>query len=144
MCREKRKKIRRIPLTGNREVDRLFRKIVRIVRGGGVRIHKVKILRDPDNRRKQMAGFLCEGHREMYVIHEPPDWPAQKILIHEGLHVLHDELKEDVIEGLEEFLWDNLTDAQKVYLRRFIPKHFVKRDPTRKEKNKINKDKGRK
>lgn len=130
----RRKKVGRIPLTGNKEVDLPFCRIVRAVRKGKVKVYKVKILRDPDNRRKEIAGFLCDGHREVYVIHELPDWPAQKVLIHEGLHFLYDELKEEVIEGLEDFFWDNLTDKQKKYLLRFVPKHFVKRDPTRIDK----------
>ncbi|KKU04617.1 MAG: hypothetical protein UX07_C0031G0003 [Parcubacteria group bacterium GW2011_GWA2_45_30] len=129
MCRKKQERIGKIPLSGDRKTDSLFRRIVQALKNRKIKVYRVKIIRDPDNPRKELAGFMCLNHKEIYVIHELPDWPGQQNLIHEALHILFPFAWHDKIDRLEFFLWKHFNDKQKKYLKRFIPGHCVKCNP---------------
>ncbi|QQG45667.1 MAG: hypothetical protein HYW89_01980 [Candidatus Sungiibacteriota bacterium] len=103
----RRSRRRRLPLSGNQHTDWEFRKIVDIVENVFEIIRKKRFLRDPDDRRKRLLGFLSlavhEGERtQVYVGHNKENPPA-KNLIHEALHALYNYTDSRGI-GLEEVL----------------------------------------
>lgn len=125
-----------LPLSGNRRVDNKFRKIVNLLKHKFKAIYRKKILRDPDDRRKHLKGLISHGHKEVFIVHEPPDEPAVKNLLHEALHAIHptfrnppSKKREERIRRLEEYYWARITEEQKKLLQRYIPKHTVKKDP---------------
>lgn len=124
------KKRRRLPLSEDSIVDAVFADIVYIIENVLDKIYRKVELRDSDDRRKRLYGFLSEGHKEAYVTHNPPHHPATKNLIHESLHALYpDFVWERRIRRHERNLWKRLTDDQKRFLRQFVPKHVVKKEP---------------
>lgn len=132
----KRKKRYVVPLSGNRRVDKKFRKIVSVIKNKFKAIYRKKTLRDPDDRRTYLKGLISHGHKEVYIVHEPPHAPATKNLLHEALHAIHptfrgppSQKREERICRLEEYYWTRFTNEQKKLLQRYIPKHTVKKDP---------------
>ncbi|MDP3710720.1 MAG: hypothetical protein Q8R29_03320 [bacterium] len=129
----KRRCARKIPLSGDRLVDWEFRRIIYVLDNIVEFIKKKKVLRDPDDRRKRLLGFLMTGHKVIYLSSNKRYCPLAKTLIHEALHVLYppyiSRVPHRCIFQKEEILWLRFTEAQKRFLRSYIPKHEVKTDP---------------
>lgn len=132
----KRKKKQVLPCSGNKRVDNKFRKIISVIKNKFKAIYRKKTLRDPNDRRTYLQGLISHGHKEVYIVHEPPHAPATKNLLHETLHAIHptsrkppSRKREERICRLEEYYWARFTDEQKKLLQRYVPKHTVKKDP---------------
>ena len=130
---QKRQRARKIPLSGDRLIDWEFRRIVYVLDNIVAFIRKKKVLRDPDDRRKKLLGFLASGHRIIYLSPHKHECPLAKTLIHEALHILYPPRVSPVphrcIFQKEDILWLRFTESQKRFLRSYIPKHEVKTDP---------------
>jgi len=126
------KKRKSIPLSGDILVDTLFEIFVEALEKTIEAVRMKKVLRDPDDRRKELHGLLIEG--KIYLgrhKHKTKKVPLVKTLIHELLHAVTDVnvVKEWKIRRLERILHIRFTDAQKRFLRKYIPKHEVKEEP---------------
>lgn len=128
-------KNKQLPRSGKKRIDLMFEKVIYIIENVLEAIYKKEDLRDPDDRRIRLKGFLSEEHKEVYIRHCPPDNPVEKNLLHEALHALSPTIRppsdkrEIKILRREEYYWKNFTVGQKRYLRRCIPKHTVKKEP---------------
>jgi hypothetical protein len=121
--------IERKPFSDNKLVDWLFIEVANAIDNVVKKIYLIKTLKDPDDRRKRLYGYLCKGHEETYITHRPPHATATQNLLHEVLHVINPRSTERRIRVLESILWRSLTDNQKRYLRRKIPKFATKKEP---------------
>lgn len=117
------------PLSDSKLADWLFIEIVNAIDNIRQKIHLKKVLKDPDDRRKRLYGYLASGHKEVYITHCPPNATAARNLLHEALHIVLPYTKERRILVLEEALWRNLTDNQKRFLRRKIPNFITTKEP---------------
>lgn len=117
------------PLSGLCLVDWHFIEIVNAIENVLEKIYLKKVLKDTTDHRKRLLGYLGEDHKIAFIAHEPPDAPAVRNLLHEALHVTMPYVSERRIRVLEENLWQLLTDNQKKYLRKKVPKHHVKKEP---------------
>jgi len=121
---------KKYPLSGNTIVDEWFLTLIDALKKGIEAIHLKQVLRDPDDLRKELFGLLTEG--KIYLgkrKHRNKKEPLVKTLIHELLHEVLPISSHKRIRNFEKFLWILFTDNQKRYLRRYIPKHTVKKDP---------------
>mgnify|MGYP001611473317 CR=1 FL=1 len=117
------------PLSGIKEIDWHFIEITNVIEHVFEKIHLKKVIKDPDDRRKRLYGYLSDDHTEVYVTHAPPKQPAAKTLLHESLHAICPYVKEARIKTLEKHLWKRFTDNQKRHLRRYVPKHMTRKEP---------------
>lgn len=129
----KKKRPKNMPLSGDILVDTLFEILIEALEKTIEAVRMKKVLRDPDNRRKELHGLLIEG--KIYLgkhKHKVKKAPLVKTLIHELLHAVTDVevVKEWKIRRLERVLYIRFTDAQKRFLRKYIPKHEVKEEPS--------------
>lgn len=126
---------KQLPRSGKKRIDQMFGKIIYIIENVLGVIYKKEDLRDPDDRRIRLKGFLSEEHKEAYIRHCPPDNPVEKNLLHEALHALFPTIRppsnkrEVKILCREEYYWKNFTLEHRRYLRRYIPRHTVKKEP---------------
>ncbi len=124
---------KKIITSGDRLVDWIFRRFVEFLNYEVMAIRKKKGLRDPDDHHcKALRGFLTVDD-EIYlsaskVQHRNKD-EMLETLIHEVSHLLFEDVKERHIAQLENILGLKFTDEQKRILKKFIPKHTVKRGP---------------
>ena len=121
---------KKYPFSGDKLVDTLFLMLLEALKNEVQAIHMKNILRDPDDKRKELFGILTEeriylGKRK----HRKKEEPLVKTLIHELLHVILSRSNHRFIRGLEQQFWIRFTDSQKRYLRNFIPRHTVKKEP---------------
>ncbi len=122
-----------LPRSGDALVDFVFRSLVDTLERGIEAVHIKKVLRDPDDRRRELHGILRErkiflGRRK----HRLRKTPIVSTLIHEAIHAAFPILSERGVLRLEQILWTMLSNPQKRYLRhRFIPRHEVKTEPSR-------------
>lgn len=127
---EKKQK-RKLPLSGDSLVDLEFKILVDTLELEISAIRMKKILRHPDNRRKELCGFLSGD--EIYLgkhAHRQKRESLVATLIHELLHNSRPGLRERRIRQLEKKYFARFTDQQKRFLRRYIPKHDVKKEPS--------------
>ena len=126
------KKNKSIPLSGDILIDTFFEIFVEALEKTIESVRVKGILRDPDDRRKELHGLLVEG--KIYLgkrKHRRKRSSFVGTLIHELLHVITDVevVREVKVLKLEKIFSIRFTDAQKRYLRKYIPKHEVKREP---------------
>ena len=139
----KRKKPRRLPTSGDRLIDWHFREIVNILERGIAAIRKKKRLVSTDEKppRKAVRG-LYDYDLEMIFLNAAksvhPAWQDYvETIIHETYHKIYDKkrlghkshVRHKSIDVLAKILMLKLTDEQKRYLKKFIPKKEVKQDP---------------
>lgn len=120
----------RTPFSGDKLVDIIFKTLLEVLEKEIEVIRMKKVLRDPDNKHRELHGLLVEG--KIYLgkrRHRIKNTPLVKTLIHELIHAAIPSLGERRVRQLEEVLYARFTDGQKRFLRKFIPKHEVKRDP---------------
>lgn len=125
-----RAKCRKLPCSGDRLVDTLFRIIVDVLDKEIEAIHMKRVLRDPDDHRKELHGLITQG--KIYLgknKHLRTHQSLASTLIHELLHAAIETAFERRVKALEEILFVRFTDAQKRFLRKYLPKHEVKTEP---------------
>ena len=134
----KKKQVERLPLSGDRLIDWEFKRLVHILENVIEFVRKKKGLRSPKDRRMKLWGFLTEDYIVYLSSEKRSKPPIVKILIHETLHALYPPsvVRHRYIYQKADILWVRFTDAQKRYLRAFIPKHEVKTDPPSENKTK--------
>ncbi len=118
------------PLSGNNIFDLIFKVLLEILEKEIAAINVKRILMDPDDKTEELCGLIQEG--EIYLgkrKHKLTSSSITSTLIHELLHQALPKLREKRIKQFEKCLWPNLTDTQKRYLRQYIPKHEVKKEP---------------
>lgn len=127
---KKRKK--NLPLSYDAQTDLIFDIFLEALAKTIEAVRMKDVLRDPDNRRKELYGLLSGG--KIYLgkrKHKKKKEPFVRTLIHELLHAITDvdAVKEAKIRRWEKILYVRLTDAQKRFLRKYVPKHEVKEEP---------------
>src|SRR3989344_354532 len=129
----KKRRRRKFPLSGKKRIDCVFRKVIRVIEKWKAIYKKDGFITDPRDETWLLHGYMPDGHKEVYITHHPPDTPASKVLLHEALHKLSsvhvDCTKNDRILRREEYYWKRFTREQKIFLRNYIPKHTVKKEP---------------
>lgn len=128
---EKRRR-RKFPLSGDHLVDVFFRTLIDVLDGDLEAIYMKKDLRDPDNRKRRLFGILMRDEKRIYLgksKHKKYNEPLVKSLIHELLHQIFPHTMHKRIRLFEAMLWIRFTDSQKRFLRKYIPKHTVKKEP---------------
>lgn len=128
---------RKIPLRGNRLVDWLFKRLLDVYEREISSVKKKRRLTDPDASVKEiLRGLLIIDTGEIYLN------PAKTVntkknpggitatFIHEDSHKLMPGVYERHMKQLEDILWQELTDAQKRFLKKLLPKHESKKGPT--------------
>lgn len=126
---EKKQK-RKLPLSGDSLIDLEFKILVETLEREISAIRLKKVLRDPDDRRKDLLGLLTEG--KIYLgkrSHRVYQEPMVRTLIHELKHASRPPIREKRIRQLAKYYFARFTDQQKRFLRSYIPKHEVKKEP---------------
>jgi len=135
---KRRGNIKKLPFCGDNLTDLLFRIIIDTIYHKIAAIKKKKNLTDPDitdpqKRRRAIYGIYDRERNEIYLSDSRCKHPTKASmvpsLIHEVLHAAIPLVFESRIDRLEVILDTRLTDKQKKYLRKFIPKHQVKIGP---------------
>lgn len=131
--RERRKKSRRFPTSGDTNIDWEFRRIIDIIERLAAFIKLKKVLRDPKDRRKILYGLLT-GDNEIWISvakKHQKRFPATRILIHEAIHILYPRFVwERYIDEKEEILYkQRFTEEQRAFLRSYIPKRASAKEP---------------
>ena len=126
------KKLKSIPLSGDILIDTFFKIFIEALDKTIEAVRVKGILRDPEDRRKELQGLLVEG--KIYLGKRKNKKRKSSLvgtLIHELLHAITDVevVREGMILKLENVFYIRFTDAQKRYLRKYIPKHEVKEEP---------------
>ena len=120
----------RLPLSGDQLVDALFKILIDMLETKINGVHLKETIHDTDKGHKELLGVIpTKKEKRIYLNrqrHKKDKEPLVKTLIHEVLHVALWETREVRIESLEKILFTRLTDAQKRYLKKYIPKHTVK------------------
>lgn len=126
------------PLSGDNLVDLLLKIIVDTICHQIAAIKKKTNLTNPDvidpqKRRQTLYGIYDKERKEIYLsdskCKHPDKTSMVSSLVHEILHAAMPHVFERKILRLDNILETRLTDKQKRYLKRFIPKHQVKIGP---------------
>ena len=126
------------PLCGDRLVDLLFKMTLDAIYYRISSIKKKKVLtnpdeKDPKERRRTICGIYDPVTKEVYLSASKCKHPTKMSMIPALIHEIFHEIMPDVfhhrIYQLERVLKIRFTDKQKRYLKKFIPKHEVKRGP---------------
>ena len=137
MAKPKRKKPGKLPLSGDKLVD-TFKMVIDSILYKISSIKKKKIVTNPDEKdqkekRKTLSGLHDPQTNEIFLSASKCKHPTKMsmipTLIHEVLHEVTPSVFHRRIYQLERALVMRFTDAQKRYLRSFIPKHRVKVGP---------------
>ena len=135
---KRRKNGKKPPLCGDRLVDLLFKMMLDAIYYRISSIKKKKVLTDPDEkdpkkRRKTLYGLYDPDTKEVFLsaskCKHPTNMSMIPALVHETFHEIMPDVFHHRIHQLERVLKIRLTDEQKRYLRKFIPKHEVKIGP---------------
>ena len=127
----KKKEKRRPPRSGDAFLDTLFFIMIDALEKHVRAIYAKKQLRDPDTNAALSGLLMCEDD-EIYLKKQSRKDRNQMVsaLVHEVLHFIMPRTFEEKIERMERILMTRLTDEQKKYLRGFLPKHVVKKNPS--------------
>lgn len=139
MIKKKKKRPQRLPVSGNPLVDWMFRRLVYFLKRRVDEIKKSKKLRNPNDRRRIMYGYL-EVDREfshrlaraVIFLRKSDDDTHDDLgqyLVHELSHFICPLVGEEDIYRLEKILWQLFTLEQKKIIRSYIPKHTIEKDP---------------
>lgn len=130
----KKKKKTAPPLSGDALIDTIFLIMTDAIKKHVKAIRMKQKLKDPDTS-QALYGLLIYDENAIYI--ERPGGRGQKekdrtlsTLIHEVLHLIMRRSFERRILRLEKVLMIRLTSEQKKYLRGFLPKHNVKKEPS--------------
>ncbi len=138
MAKPKRKKPGNLPLCGDKLVDMYFKIILDSICYKISSIKKKKGVNNPyekdhKERRKALYGLYDPNTNEIFLSASKCKHPTKMsmipALIHEVLHEVMPTVFHRRIFQLEHALAHRFTEAQKRYLRHFIPKHHVKTGP---------------
>lgn len=128
----KRKKNSGSTAGGDEVVDWLFNQVIYFLKRKST-IYKVKDLRDPDDRRHRLSGYIISsGNRhKIWIDGQLCIHGKQRTIFHEGLHTFLPSVEggKRGILTLEKILWPKLNRKQKELLKSFIPKHYVSKRP---------------
>jgi len=121
------------PVSGDALIDTIFLIVVDSIKKHVKAIRMKRKLKHPDTN-QALYGLLIRDENAIYI--EKPVRHSKKerdmilsTLIHEVLHLVMQSSFENRIRRLEKVLMTRLTDEQKKYLRDFLPKHIVKKEP---------------
>ncbi|MEK7520871.1 MAG: hypothetical protein AAB560_02215 [Patescibacteria group bacterium] len=117
------------PRSGDQLTDWFFRNCLFVLNNIVARISKKENLRDPDRRWRKLDGLLLTESDEVYLEAGLHINDRLVTLIHECLHILLPETRENKILQLEKILWRRFTHDQKKIIKTYIPKHKVKKGP---------------
>lgn len=118
-----------------------FRRIIYIIETIIKSINVKRILRNPHDKRQTLYGLLS-GNNEIWISigkqyrmengkRRHKRYPLGRIIMHEALHVLYPKwVREANIFAKENMLWERFTDEQRRYLRKYIPEHISRKEPT--------------
>lgn len=126
---------RNLPSSGDRLIDALFKVLIDTLEKEIEAIRLKKVLFDPSGgplkRKKELYGIIIEGRIFLGKrIHKKEKESIVLTLVHEVFHAALPFLKERRIYQLGAIVYTRLTDAQKRFLRKYIPKHEVKEEPS--------------
>lgn len=121
------------PLSGDQFVDFTFRQLI-VILDEIIDIIRVKSdLRDPDDPREGLWGLLTEDNK-IFLEANASSKTILHYFIHELAHALyHEKMKERAIRQVTRILCKRLTEDQKKILKRYLPRHRVKRGPKESE-----------
>ncbi len=122
--KNKRKKPRLDPYSGDQLADWFFRNFVFIL--NSVRVSKKDNLRNPNRYREKLDGLLLCEESEVFLEAKLPIGERLQTLVHECLHMMLPETRERKILQLEKIVWRRLTEDQRKILKSYLPKHKVK------------------
>lgn len=128
----KKRQRKKFPLSGDRLIDGIFLILVDALEKDIEAIYMKDDLRHPNNPKQKLFGFLIHDEGLVFIgknRHRQYNEPIVQTLIHELLHKVLPHTQHLRIQLLETILWIRLTDNQKRFLRRYIPKHTVKKEP---------------
>lgn len=129
--------LRKVPLSGDKLTDWVFKQFIFFLRRETLRIKRKKRLLDTDNpHRKALFGLLeCDlepaGHGIQITINPSKSKHLNRdeeleTLVHELSHIVFWKVQENFIYQVQKILIKKLTPEQKVFLKSFIPRHEVK------------------
>ncbi|MBI2635485.1 MAG: hypothetical protein HYW79_02995 [Parcubacteria group bacterium] len=130
------------PLSGDHLVDWHFRLILDAIHRQMVSVKKKKILtnpdhKDPQKRRETLYGLYDYETKEVFISASKCKHPTKMSMVRALIHEIYHKITPDVLEKrvyrIENILMIRFTDEQKRYLKKFIPRHEVKKGPTPKE-----------
>lgn len=126
------------PLCGDRLVDLFFKLLIETMRYRIVSIKKKKNItdpneKDPKKKRETLYGLYDPNTKEVFLSASKCKHPTKMSMIPALIHEIFHEIMPGVfhcrIYQLERVLKIRFTEEQKRYLRKFIPKHEVKKGP---------------
>lgn len=128
------------PRSGDPMVDWVFMQFVQFLRRETIQVRRKKRLCDPqDPHRRVLRGLMDpDTDKRSRIIHilinaaksVHPDRDAEvETLIHELCHIVFWKTGERHILQMEAMLAKRFTDAQRRFLKSFLPRHEVKRYP---------------
>ncbi|MDO8676214.1 MAG: hypothetical protein Q7K16_00965 [Candidatus Azambacteria bacterium] len=128
----------RPPLSGDRLVDLHFKLILDSIHHKISAIKKKKNLIDPDEKnpnkkRKALWGLYSFETKEVFLSASECKHPTKMSMVSSLIHEIYHEIMPEVfhhrIYQIERVLAVRLTDEQKRYLKKYIPKREVKNGP---------------
>lgn len=123
-------------MSGDDLLDDIFKVLVETLDKEIKVLYLKKDLRYPDKKREELDGLLIEDDGVIYLgkpKHRSDNPIVLSTMIHELLHRALGRASHARINALEKDLLEKrhgLTDAQKRYLKKYIPKHVVKHEPS--------------
>ena len=138
MARRGKNNGRKPPLCGDRLVDLHFKIMLDAIHYKISSIKKKKILTNPDEknlkkRRATLCGLYDPETKEVFLSASKCKHPTKMSMISSLIHEIFHEIMPDTfhkrIYQFERILTVRLSDKQKRYLRKFIPRHEVKTGP---------------
>lgn len=126
--------------SGHPLVDWVFRQFMGVLKDYRVRVSRMKRLVDPTDPRRRLLQGLMDPE-----VHPSGNWvqilinPARTLhrtrdeeldtLIHELAHVVFPKARERDVARIEKLLAKSLSRTQRSYLKKFLPRHQVKKYP---------------
>lgn len=133
MQKKRRRKNKRPKITsGNKSVDWLFVRIIRALNKEAEDIHKVPILKDPDDRRKRLCGYLDDDNCIWVSTDKSCNADFEEVaktVLHEAIHIVFPKESEPGVRSLEKRFWKDLSEEQRKMLKSYVPRHHVKSVP---------------
>ncbi len=123
---------KKLPLSGDRLVDTLFKIYIDALEKDVDAIYMKTWLRLPSNHKERAFGVWSPEENSIFLdknAHKKHKEPLSRTIIHELMHQTKPNVRHRRIYQLEAALWPRLTDNQKRYLREYIPRHTVKKEP---------------
>lgn len=126
----------RLPRSGDKLVDWIFKQFVFFLRRETLHIKRKRRLRSPDDPHRELLRGMLWFESETSSAFDIGLNPAKcqhsnrdeelETLVHELCHLVFWKIQHRFIWQLERIVLDRLTQEQKNYLKSFIPRHEVK------------------